>query len=115
MATMAKIRRGSIAGLLALVVAMTLASLPARSATDWITGLPRVPIHVAAWPGGKKVAVCFIFDVEVWGHGHGPNFRSDTANRDPDVVDEGFRQYANHWGVPRVAGLFKAEGLPVSI
>ena len=103
-----------------LVLLIALLALPAASAladptVDWITGLPREPIHVAAWPGGKKVAICFIFDVEVWGHGQGPNFRNDNAGRNPDVVDEAFREYAIHWGVPRVARLFKAEGLPVSL
>src|SRR5580704_8257622 len=68
--------------------------------SDWVTGSPREPIHIKAWPGGKKVAVCFVFDVEVWGFGHGPNFRPDMTARDPDVVDEGFRQYAIEWGVP---------------
>jgi len=31
---------------------------------------------------------------EVRGYGHGPNFRSDMVDRDPDIVDEWFRQYA---------------------
>jgi allantoinase len=87
----------------------------AQSGSDWITGLPREPIHVKAWPGDKKVAVCFIFDVEVWGHGQGPNFRPDTATRSPDVVDESFREYAINFGVPRVASVFKDEGVPLSI
>jgi len=112
-------RRGSfgLGAMAVLLLGLGLVAAPAFAdqTTDWITGLPREPIHVAAWPGGKKVAVCFIFDVEVWGHGQGPNLRSDNAGRDPDVVDEGFRQYAIHWGVPRVARLFKAEGLPLSI
>jgi peptidoglycan/xylan/chitin deacetylase (PgdA/CDA1 family) len=68
-----------------------------------------------AWPEGKKVAVCFVLYVEVWGFGHGPNFRPDTAARDPDVVDEAFRQYAIDWGIPRVGRLFKEQGLPVSV
>lgn len=82
---------------------------------DWITGLPREPIHVAAWPGGRKIAVCFIFYVEIWGFGHGPNFRSDMVARDPDVVDEAFRQYAVDWGIPRVGRLFDEQGMPLSI
>ncbi len=73
-------------------------------AEDWITGLPREPIHVAAWPGGKKVAVCFVLYIEVWGYGHGPNFRSDMDGRDPDVVDESFRQYADLQSVVKAAG-----------
>ena len=86
-----------------------------QSSSDWITGLPREPIHVRAWPDGKKVAVCFILYVEVWGYGQGPNFRPDTAARDPDVVDESFRQYAINWGIPRVGAIFKDEGLSLSI
>ena len=60
----------------------------AAGAEDWITALPREPIHVDLWPGGKKVAVCFVLYVEVWGYGQGPKFRSDMADRDPDIVDE---------------------------
>ena len=41
-------------------------------ATDWITTLPREPVHVAGWPGGKEVAICFVLCVEVWSYGHGP-------------------------------------------
>jgi len=86
-----------------------------QNAGDWITGLPREPIHVQAWPGGKKVAVCFILYVEVWGRAEGPNFRPDTASRKPDVVNEAFRQYAINSGVPRVGAVFKDEGLPLNI
>jgi hypothetical protein len=84
--------------LLAALFAGAASFAQAQSSTDWITGLPREPIHVQSWPGGKKVAVCFIFDVEVWGHGQGPNFRPDTASRTPDVVDESFREYAINFG-----------------
>jgi peptidoglycan/xylan/chitin deacetylase (PgdA/CDA1 family) len=82
---------------------------------DWVTALPRQPIHVQAWPGGKKVAVCFVLYVEDWGYGHGPNFRSDMTGRDPDVVDEAFRQYAIEWGIPRVGRVFQQQGVPLSI
>lgn len=37
-----------------------------QTSKDWITGLPREAIHVKSWPGGKKVAVCFVLYVEVW-------------------------------------------------
>ncbi|HSY86081.1 MAG TPA: polysaccharide deacetylase, partial [Verrucomicrobiae bacterium] len=86
-----------------------------QDSTDWITGLPRAPIHVQAWPGGKKVAVCFVLYVEVWGHGQGPNFRSDMGGRDPDIVDESFRQYAIDWGIPRVGRVFHDQDMPLSI
>jgi allantoinase len=108
---------GSVAAILLAFFGLALGAGPAASqgATDWITNLPRQPIHVAAWPGGKKVAVCFIFYVEVWGRGHGPNFRPDMVSRDPDVVDEAFRQYAIEWGVPRVGRVFSEQGMPLSI
>ena len=83
--------------------------------SDWITGFPRENINVKEWPGGKKVAVCFVLYVEVWGFGHGPNFRPDMVTRNPDLVDEAFRQYAVHWGIPRVGRLFKDQGVPLSI
>jgi len=75
------------------VIGLLISAGPAVSenTSDWLTGLPREPIHVKAWPGGKKVAVCFILYVEVWGFGHGPNFRPDMVARDPDIVDESFR------------------------
>jgi allantoinase len=86
-----------------------------QTTQDWITGLPREAIHVAQWPDGKKVAVCFVLYVEVWGHDHGPNFRPDMAGRTPDLVDEAFRQYAILEGVPRVGRLFKEMGAPLSL
>jgi hypothetical protein len=86
-----------------------------ESMTDWVTALPRQPIHVDAWPGNKKVAVCFVLYVEVWGYGQGPNFRTDMNGRDPDVVDEAFRQYAINWGIPRLGRMFHDEGVPLSI
>lgn len=102
-------------------VAVALAcALPASSAdsepnSDWMTGLPREPIHIKAWPQGKKVAVCFILYVEEWGIGHGPNFRPDTVTRKPDFLNESFRQYAIHWGIPRVGRVFRDEGMPLSV
>jgi peptidoglycan/xylan/chitin deacetylase (PgdA/CDA1 family) len=87
----------------------------AEAARDWLTGVPREAIAVPDWPGGRKVAVCFVLYVESWGVGHGPNFRSDMTARDPDVVDEAFRQYAIQWGIPRVGRVFAEEGVPLSI
>lgn len=87
----------------------------AQTSKDWVTGFPREQIVVKAWPEGRKVAVCFVFYVEVWGKDHGPNFRPDMTDRKPDVVDESFRQYAIEWGVPRVGRLFKEQDTPLSI
>lgn len=102
--------------LLAVLVLLLVATpLAAQTTKDWITGLPREAVPVKAWPGGKKVAAVFVLYVEVWGKGHGPNFRPDMNGRDPDVVDEAFRQYAIEWGVPRVGRLFREQGLPLSV
>jgi len=108
---------GAAASIRLALIGLLISAPPAvsQNTSDWITGLPREPIHVRAWPGEKKVAVCFVLYVEVWGFGHGPNFRPDTAARDPDVVDESFRQYAIDWGIPRVGRVFKEQGLPLSI
>jgi allantoinase len=103
--------------LLSLLGLVTWAS-PSSSQTttkDWITGAPREAMPIKAWPDGKKVAICFVLYVEVWGKGQGPNFRPDMTARNPDVVDEAFRQYAIEWGVPRAGRLFKDEGVPLSI
>ncbi len=103
-------------------IALTLLSLvafatpvAAQTTKDWITGLPREAIRVKAWPDGKKVAICFMLNVEVWGHGKGPNFHPEMASRRPDLVDEGFRQYAIEWGVPRVGRLFREQDVPLTI
>jgi allantoinase len=99
------------------VMTLLASAAPASAADerDWVTALPREPVKIAAWPGGKKVAVCFVLYVEVWGFGHGPNLRTDMAGRDPDVVDEAFREYAINFGVERVGRLFKEQDLPLSL
>lgn len=107
-------RTGSL--LLALLgLVLGAASAAGQATTDWITGAPREALPIKVWPGGRKVAVCFVLYVEVWGKGHGPNFRNDMADRNPDVVDEAFRQYAIDWGVPRVGRLFKEQEVPLSV
>ncbi len=103
--------------LLVALVSLLGATMPAaaQAPKDWITGLSREPIHVKAWPGGKKVAVAFVLYTEFWGHDHGPNFRPDMNGRTPDLVDEAFRQYAIEWGLARVARLFAEMNAPISL
>ena len=113
---MVHIRFNSATDILALIALLVSAGpVASENPKDWITGLPRETIHVKEWPGGKKVAVFFVLYVEVWGLGHGPNFRPDMVSRDPDVVDESVRQYAIEWGVPRVGRLFNKQSDPLSI
>jgi allantoinase len=102
----------SAAALAQTVLAQTVL---AQDGTDPVTGLPRDPIHVVAWPAGKKVAVSFALFVEEFGFGQGPVFRPDLATRSPDLVNEAFRQYAIDWGIPRVGRLFKELGVPLSV
>jgi hypothetical protein len=80
-----------------LAVQFTSATL-AQDGVDPVTGFIREPIHVAAWPGGRKVAVSFALFVEEFGLGQGPVFRPDLATRKPDLVNEAFRQYGIDWG-----------------
>src|SRR6202045_5062419 len=87
----------------------------AQDGTDWVTKFPRDPVHVTAWPGGKKVAVSFALFVEVFGFGQGPVLRPDLANRNPDLVNEAFRPYGIDWGIPRVGRIFKELNVPLTI
>jgi allantoinase len=99
----------------AAALAVLAAAAAAQDGTDWITKFPRAPVHVAAWPGGKKVAVSFALFVEEFGFGQGPVYRPDLASRSPDLVNENFRQYSLSWGNLRVARLFKDLDVPLSI
>src|SRR6516164_717917 len=87
----------------------------AQDAADWVTAFPRAPIPVAVWPAGRKVAISFALFIEEFGFGQGPVFRPDLASRNPDLVNEAFREYAIHWGIARVGRLFKELGVPLSI
>jgi allantoinase len=49
------------------------------------------------------------------GFGQGPVLRPDLASRNPDLVNEAFRQYAIDWGIARVGRLFKELEVPLSI
>lgn len=102
--------------MLAFFVAPLLpAAAGAQEAADPVTGFAREPIHVASWPGGKKVAVVFALFVEEFGFGQGPVYRPDLASRNPDLVNEAFRQYGIDWGVIRVGRLFKELDTPLTI
>src|SRR5437870_1810589 len=106
---------GLIAGM-AVVLAIHLPSASfAQDGIDRVTGFARDPVHVAAWPAGRKVAVAFALFVEEFGFGQGPVFRPDLATRNPDLVNEAFRQYAIDWGITRVGRLFKELDVPLSI
>jgi peptidoglycan/xylan/chitin deacetylase (PgdA/CDA1 family) len=106
---------GFVAGLALLLAAHLPGTSLAQDGRDPVTGFPRAPVHVAAWPGGGKVAVAFALFVEEFGFGQGPVFRPDLATRNPDLVNEAFRQYAIDWGIARVGRLFKELEVPLTI
>ena len=104
-----------LAGLTLLIAIHLPAATLAQDGPDRVTGFPRNPIHVAAWPGGKKVAVSFALFVEEFGFGQGPTLRPEMVTRSPDLVNEAFRQYSIDWGNARVGRLFKELNVPLSI
>jgi peptidoglycan/xylan/chitin deacetylase (PgdA/CDA1 family) len=107
---------GLIAGLVLFFAGHVLFGVAlAQDGTDWVTKFPRDPVQVSTWPGGKKVAISFALFVEVFGFGQGSVFRPDLATRNPDLVNEAFRQYAVTWGNLRVARLFKELDIPLSV
>jgi allantoinase len=106
---------GFVAGMLMLFAIQLPSVASAQDGFDRVTGFPRDPVHVAAWPGGRKVAVSFALFVEEFGFGQGPVFRPDMVTRNPDLVNEAFRQYAIDWGIPRVGRLFKELNVPLTI
>ena len=98
-----------------LFLACALTCAEADSKSDSITGFPKELHEQKEWKPGKKVAVCFVLYVEVWGFGQGPNFRDDMAVRNPDLVNEAFRQYAIDFGIERTGRVFQEEDVPLSI
>jgi hypothetical protein len=101
---------------MALLLAVQLTSVAlAQDGIDPVTQFARGPIPVASWPGDRKVAVSFALFVEEFGVGQGPVFRPDLAMRNPDLVNEAFRQYGIDWGIGRVGQLFRELNVPLSI
>jgi allantoinase len=111
-------RRAQAFGLVAAMMLALGIQFPAaafaQDGTDPVTGFGRDPVHVAAWPGGRKVAVSFALFVEEFGFGQGPVFRPDLATRNPDLVNEAFRQYGIDWGIARVGRLFRELDVPLT-
>src|SRR5215470_1431757 len=86
----------------------------AQDGADWVTAFPRTSVHVAAWPAGRKVAVNFALFVEEFGFGQGPVLRPDLEKRNPDLVNEAFRQYGIDFGITRVGRVFKELNVPLT-
>src|SRR5258705_4063908 len=103
---------GLIAGMALLLAVHLPSAIFAQDGIDRVTGFPRDPVHVAAWPAGRKVAVSFVLFVEEFGFGQGPVFRPDLATRNPALVNEAFRQYAIVWGISHAGRLINQLALP---
>jgi peptidoglycan/xylan/chitin deacetylase (PgdA/CDA1 family) len=108
-------KQSFIAGLALCATCVFWTSTFAEDGPDWATKFPRKEVHVSAWPAGKKVAVSFALFVEVFGFGQGPILRPDLATRNPDLVNESFRQYAISAGNLRLARLFGEMEVPLSV
>jgi peptidoglycan/xylan/chitin deacetylase (PgdA/CDA1 family) len=106
---------GVVAGLVLSIILHLPCFAAEQDGMDAVTGFPRDPVHIAAWPADRKVAVSFALFVEQFGFGQGPVFRPDLASRNPDLVNEAFREYANHWGIPRLGRLFEELEVPLTI
>jgi hypothetical protein len=76
-------KSGVAAGLLAFCAVHPSSAASAQDVAERVTGFARAPIHVAAWPAGRKVAVSFALFVEEFGFGQGPVYRPDLAARNP--------------------------------
>jgi allantoinase len=103
------------AGILALCAVPLSSVARAQDVAERVTGFARAPLHVAAWPRGRKVAVSFALFVEEFGFGQGPVYRPDLAARNPDLVNEAFRQYGIEWGTARVGRLFRELDVPLTV
>jgi allantoinase len=119
MTSTSRVKMGHLSTLIAVAMLTFGVQVPAaaiaQETIDPVTGFAREPIHVASWPGGKKVAVSFALFVEEFGFGQGPIYRPDLASRNPDLVNEAFRQYGIDWCVVRVGRLFKELDAPLTI
>jgi allantoinase len=105
----------TVVGMALLLAAHVHSAALAQDGIDRVTGFARDPVHVASWPAGRKVAVSFALFVEEFGFGQGPVFRPDMVTRNPDLVNEAFRQYAIDWGITRVGRLFKELNVPLTV
>jgi peptidoglycan/xylan/chitin deacetylase (PgdA/CDA1 family) len=112
---MARKAWGFVAGLALLFAVHGPVATFAQDGTDAVTGFPRASVPVVAWPAGKKVAVSFAFFVEEFGFGQGPVYRPDMVSRNPDLVNEAFRQYGINSGITRVGRLFKELDVPLTV
>src|SRR5471032_3325606 len=67
------------------------------------------------WPDGKRLAVYIALNLEWFSFGEGLGAELVPAGHQPDVLNYAWRDYGNRVGVFRLAELFAALKLPVSL
>jgi allantoinase len=67
------------------------------------------------WPDGKRLAVYIALNLEWFSFGEGLGAELVPAAHQPDVLNYAWRDYGNRVGVFRLAELFAALKLPVSL
>ena len=74
---------GFVAGMALLLAVQLPSAALAQDGIDQVTGFARAPVHVAAWPAGRKVAVSFALFVEEFGFGQGSGFPPGLGDPQP--------------------------------
>jgi allantoinase len=67
------------------------------------------------WPGGKRLAIYIGLNLEWFSFGEGHGAELAPAAHQPDVLNYAWRDYGNRVGVYRLAELFSALNMPVSL
>jgi allantoinase len=67
------------------------------------------------WPGGKRLAIYIALNLEWFSFGEGLGAEFAPGSPPPDVLNYSWRDYGNRVGVFRLAELFHALRLPVSL
>src|SRR5471032_3040313 len=79
---------------------------------------PYSPINtrpVYDWPDGKRLAIYIGLNLEWFSFGEGLGAELASAGPQPDVLNYSWRDYGNRVGVFRLAELFSALKLPVTL
>jgi len=98
-------RFGFPAGMVAGARPFTFPLRPLRRMESTGSPASRAEPRFMSPPGrrAERSRSAFALFVEEFGFGQGPVFRPDLASRNPDLVNEAFRQYAIDWGHPRAS------------
>src|SRR5687767_2956750 len=66
------------------------------------------------WPGSKRLAFCFVVNVEYFAYGRGPSMDNAYENAGPTQRNYAWRDYGNRVGLWRLFKLFDALKLPAA-